>query len=239
MKRIALCLSGQPRNVEKGFEYIKRNLIDCNDVDIFTHTWDTPADIGKDFINPTNNIKCGEAVDENLSDLILDLYSPTVAKFEEQIVFDEKDYGDRAFMGVKPAWILSMWYSIQAANQLQQQYSNDHGIQYDITIRTRFDWAINEPLVMEELIADTMICPRDCFSPDGFNDQFVAGPTSLVNSYSDLYNHIEEYYRFDRQPFCNEILLKHHLTKHHLKMQPIPIGYGLIRGADKIQWGKR
>ena len=37
--RIALCLSGQPRSFEKGYEYHKKNLLDHHDVDTFIHTW--------------------------------------------------------------------------------------------------------------------------------------------------------------------------------------------------------
>ena len=40
MAKIALCLSGQPRSFEKGYEYHKRNLLDHHDVDVFIHTWE-------------------------------------------------------------------------------------------------------------------------------------------------------------------------------------------------------
>lgn len=237
--KIALCISGQPRNVKQGYEFIKRNIIEYNNPDIFIHTWITSAEMGKDFVNPTNNIKVADAIDTSISNTILELYSPTITDFEEQIKFDEKDYNDRAFMGVVPSWVLSMWYSVRSANRLQQQYVEQTGIAYDVIIRTRFDWAVNESMKMDKLITDSIICPRDCFSPDGFNDQFAAGPPNLMNVYSNLYDHIEEYYRHDGQPFCNEILLKHHLVKNKIKVSPIPIAYGLVREANKIIWGKR
>ena len=37
--KIALCLSGQARSYEKGYEYHKKNLLDHYDVDVFYHTW--------------------------------------------------------------------------------------------------------------------------------------------------------------------------------------------------------
>ena len=40
MSKIALCLSGQPRSVEKGYEFVKRNILDGNDVEIFCHSWE-------------------------------------------------------------------------------------------------------------------------------------------------------------------------------------------------------
>jgi len=46
--KIALCLSGQPRFFERGYEFIKKNIIDPNDnVDIFTHLWFDKSDVGK------------------------------------------------------------------------------------------------------------------------------------------------------------------------------------------------
>ncbi|KKN07145.1 hypothetical protein LCGC14_1070050, partial [marine sediment metagenome] len=37
--KIAVCISGQPRNVHKGFTHIQPNLLAGNDVDVFIHTW--------------------------------------------------------------------------------------------------------------------------------------------------------------------------------------------------------
>ena len=37
--KIAVCISGQPRAYDKGYEYLKKNLLDHYDVDIFIHTW--------------------------------------------------------------------------------------------------------------------------------------------------------------------------------------------------------
>ena len=40
--KIALCISGQPRSFEKGYEYHYKNIIENNDVDVFIHTWKSP-----------------------------------------------------------------------------------------------------------------------------------------------------------------------------------------------------
>ena len=37
--KLALCLSGQPRSYEKTFYYIKKNLLEHYNVDIFIHSW--------------------------------------------------------------------------------------------------------------------------------------------------------------------------------------------------------
>ena len=42
--RIALCITGQPRMWEKGFEYHYKNIIKGNDVTVFLHSWEMPAE---------------------------------------------------------------------------------------------------------------------------------------------------------------------------------------------------
>jgi hypothetical protein len=42
--KIALCISGQPRMWEKGFEYHNLNIIKNNDVTVFLHSWEMPAE---------------------------------------------------------------------------------------------------------------------------------------------------------------------------------------------------
>ena len=47
--KIALCLhgyynsSGGPESGDFGFDYITKNIILGNDVDVFVHSWDLPA----------------------------------------------------------------------------------------------------------------------------------------------------------------------------------------------------
>ena len=38
--KIALCISGQPRNVQKGYsQFIQPNFLAHNECDVFIHTW--------------------------------------------------------------------------------------------------------------------------------------------------------------------------------------------------------
>ena len=64
-KKIALCLSGQPRSVELAFPYVKNNILGGNDVTVFTFSW------GKDNQN------------------ILDLYKPALSIVREQDVIPD------------------------------------------------------------------------------------------------------------------------------------------------------
>ena len=49
--KIALCFSGQPRNVEKGAGLIQKCFLDCDKMDVFVHCWWSDDMIGKRFVN--------------------------------------------------------------------------------------------------------------------------------------------------------------------------------------------
>lgn len=235
--RTAMCISGQPRNVKQGYEFIKRNIIECNNPDVFIHTWAPTAK--EEFINPINHSKVGDAVGADITDTILDLYKPVRFLFEKQIEFDEKDYNTRAYPGMKASWILSMWHSVKAANQLKIDVEVASKVNYDVVIRIRFDWAIKDQIIVQNLNTAEIIVSNDCPHRMGINDQFAVSSSKNMDVYSTVYDYIEEYYRQDGLPFCNEILLKHHLAKNKIKVLPIPIAYGLVRDANKIIWGKQ
>ena len=40
--KIALCLSGQPRALYHGYEFVHKNLLKDNNVTVFIHTWQSP-----------------------------------------------------------------------------------------------------------------------------------------------------------------------------------------------------
>ncbi len=48
--KVALCFSGQPRYIEKSFEQFDKNILSCNDVDVFAHLWWDDSYKGKSFV---------------------------------------------------------------------------------------------------------------------------------------------------------------------------------------------
>jgi hypothetical protein len=107
--KIALCISGLPRNVEAGFPNILENIIKPNNPDIFIHTWGT---------------------DENLKNKIIELYQPKSLVFEEQKPFinDSLDltrmmlsHGQSYTREKFVEMVCSSWYSVQASNTLKEE----------------------------------------------------------------------------------------------------------------------
>ena len=66
--KIAVCISGQPRSYTKGYEYLKKNVLDQYDTDIFIHTWK----------NKVYGIKD-----------VIDLYKPVDYIIDELSIFDK------------------------------------------------------------------------------------------------------------------------------------------------------
>ena len=50
--KIALCLSGQPRVVEVGFQKLNETILQHNDVDVFIHTWFDPENLSTQSVIP-------------------------------------------------------------------------------------------------------------------------------------------------------------------------------------------
>jgi hypothetical protein len=94
-EKIAICLYGQPRLVEKGYKYISEFIDRTSkyyNVDIFIHTWWSKTIIGQLYSHsPWRNITTDELlIKENDIDIIKHLYGPTKILVEEPKCFDEE-----------------------------------------------------------------------------------------------------------------------------------------------------
>ncbi len=226
--KIAILISGQPRNYREGFEEIKKAYLDKYDCDVYIHTWEGGNFEATQFFadRPKQVYKYGETY---LSEL-LELYKPKAYKFENPIIFDDKGIVDS--MWRQPLQnSKSMWYSVK------QSYDLVDG-EYDCYIRTRFDLRYEDStldlnsldlskLHMWNWDTDQRVKHR------GYYDVFAIGNKTNVGIYSSLYtkinwylNYDEDYYHFlsggwpgQDSGLRNEYLLKWHLTKSNIETQ--------------------
>jgi hypothetical protein len=224
--KIAILISGQPRNYREGFEEIKKAYLDKYDCDVYIHTWEGGNFEATQFFadRPKQVYKYGETY---LSEL-LELYKPKAYKFENPIIFDDKGIVDS--MWRQPLQnSKSMWYSVK------QSYDLVDG-EYDCYIRTRFDLRYEDStldlnsldlskLHMWNWDTDQRVKHR------GYYDVFAIGNKTNVGIYSSLYtkinwylNYDEDYYHFlsggwpgQDSGLRNEYLLKWHLTKSSIE----------------------
>lgn len=221
--KVALCISGQPRNVERGFPFIKDNIIDVNDPDVFIHAWVDDSIIGPEIRNSGNHI-ASSPIPSDIDDIILKLYCPVDYIFEPQREFDERDYNIHRFPGIVPKNSLSQRFSVRESIYLALEHSA-----YDVIIRMRFDWAIGVPVDMRSFDTSRIIVPSGCPHPGGLNDQFAFSNTSNMVHYANLYDDIDVIWR-GGVSFCDELLLAAHLNRWGVPFKEVYFPFDILRG---------
>jgi hypothetical protein len=196
--KIALCLSGQPRGL-RAFEYVKRNLLDQYDVDVYCHFWNTG-----NFEFDISNFK-----------FITRNYQPTAWIVEKEMGPEDAYKYTRIVNSFHPAhFTLSFYRSLYLANSLRIEQEIDTGIKYDWVVRSRFDLALNFVIPFSELDSTKLYVPNDRMNDthDFCNDQFAYGSPEIMDKYSDTWKHIDEFYAAG-VPINGEDLLQANLRK--------------------------
>ncbi len=175
--KIAVCISGQPRAYAQGYEYLKRNLLDKYDCDIFIHTWHN---------------KVYRTTD------VIELYKPVEWKAENQLsksFYDSKYTNTPDANGWPPHATVSMFYSTFQALVLKTNHELLHS-RYDWIVKTRFDYALNGVLPFEHLDRNKLYIPNCRMTPlrDFGNDQFAFGSNHVMTDYMSTYLHMDQYY---------------------------------------------
>ena len=156
--KIAICISGQPRCALESFPYIKSNLIDPNNADVFIHMhyYENNLYMEKSHFDNGNCI-----LEKGIDKKIIELYQPKEYLIESprnfqkpNIIIDEKRLERSKKMNSNKLWddiehsrhtikqVTSMYYSIYKCNCIKELYANENGIVYDYVIRVRFDLII-------------------------------------------------------------------------------------------------
>ena len=176
--KIALCLSGQARCVKQGYEFVKKNLLDGNDVTVFCHVWESP-----------------EVVD-------IEFYKPEALMIEKPLTNDLSKYTNvpppqpnwKVKDPARAAW--NLMYSLKVANELKNVYEDENNMKFDWVMRSRYDFALNTPIPFAELDNTKLYVPNCRMTParDFGNDQFAFSSSENMDKYADGFNHIEKHY---------------------------------------------
>ena len=219
--KIALCISGQPRNTTRGIPNILENL--KFDFDVFQHAW-WDNNSASELFTKSNAAKLNDVVSEHVNnDWISAMYRNFNIKklyLETQIPFNvpsllesRKTYYANAFN------ICSSLYSIYKCNELKKEYENQHNFKYDLVIRTRLDFGLSEPINIEKYNTKTIYVPSD-FGTNryGFNDQFAIGSSYNMDIYSEAFNNIEYILESGyTDPMGHEQLIQKHLENNKIE----------------------
>ncbi len=150
--KVALCLSGQPRVVEVGFQKLNETILKNNDVDVFIHTWFDEENLSTQSVIPGRE---GHRLSSNAIDSLQSLYKPKMLMVEHPRIWKRSfEYPQKTFEKAH-TWALEvpsglddakaylnntthcMWYSLMMSNLIKEQYSSETGVQYEWDIRNR------------------------------------------------------------------------------------------------------
>jgi hypothetical protein len=234
--KVAICISGQPRAYNKGYEYLKKNLLDRYDCDIFIHTWNNSVYDIQDVVS---------------------LYKP-ISYISEDYPFSF-DHLNNKYVNTPNA------LEFPAANTVFAYYSlfkscslkTDHEIKtssYDWVVKTRFDYALNGCIPFLQLDRSKLYIPNCRMVPsrDFGNDQFAFGSSEIMNMHMTTYINLDFYYKTGFQMNGEEMMqanLRYHgLTGPRLEYvnmnNPFPPGpyngttHSLIRDDNHL-WKRK
>jgi len=242
--KIAICISGQARNYEKGYQELKKWFLDKYDCDIYIHTWKDKKIIRSNFdenFTPSHSYE----LNDNDFDQILKLYQPKAHYFQYPIKFDINDIKgklNRRFNN-----LMSAAYSIQACYDLVKE----SGIKYDLVIRYRFDLQFTDWVSPDcQFLTDiTQLDPTYIHAfkyhvengiegrPGEIDDLFAIGGMNVMEVYSNYFSYLL-YYTWkdegymdwlnylvtDPDPMVAESYLKYHLVKNNIPINKIDSG---------------
>lgn len=184
--RVALCISGLMRTAEIACPSIIKNLIEPLKCDVFVSTWN---------IVGTGKHKDGtELFQQPLpTGLVPQLFGDSLKKF---IIHNYDE--------VKPALtkyfylsLNAMFWQIQQANFLRQEYEREHNFSYDLVVRARPDVSVLEPILFPEVTRNEIA--NLIFLPDVNNeyktvcDFYAMSSAENMDIYSNFYDSLGIY----------------------------------------------
>ncbi len=245
--RVALCLSGFARQLDKTAPSLKAAIIEPWNADVFVQTWDEVVQFdGK---------KSGGANTSQIQDL-LQPKSLRVLKIDE---YNERFEREKADMFLLPGPTfpvtgcpdpvlfrlkntLSMHFMINGADNLRRDAEERDGFKYDMVIRARMDEVFFNPLYPPFAEKPE---PKTIYTPDhsqwsAMCDQFACGDSESMSTYSDLYPNFQEVWTSrvfvppHTFPLCGipeRLMLRYLRDLRGITLTTFPIHFRLERAA--------
>ncbi len=214
--KLALCLSGQPRSYAKAFEYIKRNLLDHYDVDVFIHSWKSK----------TNQVQLFEYIGR--------LYGPVTIFFDPELSSNINSDMHVPNASHPANFCTSMFYSIYRANDFRIRHQTLNDVKYDYVIRSRFDFALNKVIDFGTLEKGKVYISKDTDGPNPLlNDQFAIADPDTMNVYASTFLNLRQLYN-SGVPLCGHEMLQEQLTRNNVPVERIDIDHPFTDGKFNI-----
>lgn len=226
--KTALCISGHLRTFESNFESVRSNILDKSDCDIFIHTWGsigTPHRFDANLPNIETRL---------LLDKINKLYNPKKIVIEPMKTFFVTPLMQSRLADFRDVpGILSMFYKMEACNNLKIEYEREQGFTYDLVIRFRGDIFMETPLPLDSPNLNFLNIPM-FGNFGGVCDQFAYGSSLVMNIYTSLYSQMERHLQAGA-PLNPEKLLKFHIEANKIPINKVNVRYLIKRANGMVQ----
>ncbi len=219
--KIALCISGMPRNIENSFKWMKESIIDVlpKEPDIFIHTW-----------NDINNQQMYNLYKPKLMDT--EVWSD---EFADKLGWQE--FKNHKFEIESRASALGQSYKIMKCNNLRLDYEKQNNIKYDVIFRLRTELCFQNKIDIKELEIITnnkdknIIFLRMGPNPQNIDwnkDNFSFSNNNGMNIYSSFYKYILDISRLTKVN-TSELLLRNWLSLNDVLIEHTSCDYILKR----------
>ena len=238
--KVALCLSGQPRVVDIGYQKLSQAILQHNDVDVFIHTWFDPENLSTQSVIPGREShtldslamkSCNVTINlkrswlKNLKvgkDLMVSRTNASQMHGHGHLKFRRTGCSKGIYQQYYPQHVLQ---HDDGKSDQGAIFSRDRG-KYDLVIRNRIDYSPHVVLNLNDIsIDDDTLVYQDLNQPDGMiSDWFGMGTTNTMNVFCGVYNQIGQLIRQSSEVdgfWCNELLLKHHIENNKIKRAPV------------------
>jgi len=237
--KIALCFSGQPRNVLECYTSIRDKLMLPNKItDVFIHTWwrneweENQPYKGKD----SGHNREPTVFDKNAISDIINLYKPIYIETEDDrindVYIEETFFNDPVFDYRRMPYdrIYNCLLSMYKANELKGEYEKQKNFEYDAVIKLRFDFYLFNKIIIRKLDLNYINLFNISWNLEDnkawVDDIFAIGNKKNMDIYCSAVNYIKEH----DQNFPNFLgpngILAYILSKNNIEWK-IPFNLGM------------
>jgi len=180
-------------------KFLKKYVLDNNDIDLFIFSWQVDKEEEfKKYLNPKK--------------------MKLIPQIDFEIPEHLKGKNDRRVLAH-----YSRWYGFKEVMKLRQEYEKENNIKYDLVVNARFDLCYNRPFDFSKLPVNQFHIPIHPNRPmygwpaeqPEILDHIFASNSDMMNEYSFLFDHLDEYTLPGQCPQWNTIS-NHFLMVWHL-----------------------
>jgi hypothetical protein len=238
--KVAICLYGQPRLYEEGYNVIK-DFMEHNDdcvFDFFFHTWYSESLVGQYYqCAPWRNIKQEDLlIKKNTIAKLVDLYKPKKCMYEPPKIFDKNHYinskiyvNSSEILKQNANNTLSALYSRQCVSDLLQSYSDNVEEKYDIVISIRFDF-LNKLNFKLNTMKNNKINVMNVFPRLYLADHIVISDFDNFIKYSNAFNNLDKIFiKLEYKKYLEDVKCGYNFINESLTTANLLIYYNDLR----------